>query len=177
MKKEPKNSGFTLAELLITMAIAVILLTIAAPNFSNMVADNRLTSATNEFVSAIALARNVAITRKRNTYITALSPTNTNEWGAGGWVVWSDDDGDDTRDAGEDVRIYDAVNSVVNINSPGDSTDTNIVYEASGIRQPGGTTPLLISICDSRSDETGREITITLAGRPSLNRTYTGCNP
>ncbi len=174
MKKMPRQSGFTIVELMVTLSIAAVLLALAAPNFSNMIADNRMSSATNNFISAIALARNVAITRKRNTSVTARSPgNNANEWGAGGWVVWSDDNGDGVQDAGgtEDVRFFEPVNDIVSVDGPDGAIA--IVFNSSGLRPPGAD-PFTITICDSRTGETGRQITVGLTGRPSLERKF-GC--
>ena len=44
------NKGFTLIELLITLVIAAILVTIAVPNFSGLVQNNRLITQTNSLI-------------------------------------------------------------------------------------------------------------------------------
>jgi type IV fimbrial biogenesis protein FimT len=176
MKNLLRQSGFTLIEAMVTIAVLAILLTIAAPNFSDMVANNRLATSTNEFVTAVSYARNVAITRKRNTAVTAVTPGNIgNEWGAGGWMVWVDDDRDGLRngDGSEDLRFFDPAHARVTV----DGTDgvTDIIFLPSGLRSPGGPNPVTISLCDMRTNETGRQLSIGLTGRPSLNREYAGC--
>lgn len=50
-------------ELLVTMAVLGIVLAIAAPSFQGLVLRNRLTSETNNLVSALAIARSEAIKR------------------------------------------------------------------------------------------------------------------
>lgn len=57
--------GFTLIELMITVAVAAVLLMIAVPSFQNMIVSNRLTTTANDMVAALHLARIQAI--KRNT--------------------------------------------------------------------------------------------------------------
>lgn len=58
-----RRGGFTLVELMVTVAVAAILITIAVPSFSNAIASNRLNSAANEIVGALNTARMEAIQR------------------------------------------------------------------------------------------------------------------
>ncbi|MHB1273752.1 MAG: GspH/FimT family pseudopilin [Rhodanobacter sp.] len=58
--------GFTLVELMITMAVAVVLIMIAVPSFKNMTLSNKLTTAANDMVGAINVARMEAI--KSNSF-------------------------------------------------------------------------------------------------------------
>lgn len=53
--------GFTLLELIVTVAVAAVLLALAVPSFQNMIASNALSTASNDFVSALNLARMQAI--------------------------------------------------------------------------------------------------------------------
>ncbi len=97
-----KKNGFTLIEAVVTVAVAGILLSIAIPSFSKMIERNRISSATNEFMSAMMLARSEAVTRTIPTSICA-SDTGTSCNGAlnnyaKGWVIFSDCDADGVID-------------------------------------------------------------------------------
>lgn len=65
--------GFTLVELMITLAIAVMLLVIAVPSFRSLTLSNKLTTAANDVVNAINVARMEAIKRNANTQLCSNS--------------------------------------------------------------------------------------------------------
>jgi type IV fimbrial biogenesis protein FimT len=62
----PKR-GFTLVELMITLVVAAILLTLAVPSFLNLIVSNRLVAAAHGVVSAIDAARATAINHNAST--------------------------------------------------------------------------------------------------------------
>ncbi len=63
--------GYTLVELVITVAIVAILATIALPSFARVIASNSIASGVNEFIAAVNLARTEAIRRGGNAGICA----------------------------------------------------------------------------------------------------------
>ena len=59
----PREEGFTLFELMVTVAVAAILLVVGVPAFTSFVQNNRAAAHANELVTAFAFARNEAIRR------------------------------------------------------------------------------------------------------------------
>ncbi|WP_292743448.1 pilus assembly FimT family protein, partial [Methylophaga sp. UBA3595] len=70
MKKFAANNGFTLIELMITLVVVIILVSIAAPSFNAMIRDNRLATEANNFLGSLQLAKSEAI--RRGVQVTML---------------------------------------------------------------------------------------------------------
>jgi type IV fimbrial biogenesis protein FimT len=84
--KNKFNQGFTLVELMVTLAVAAIILAIAAPSFSQMIRENRLITTANNLVGNIQLARSEAI--RRGVQVTML-PVVDDDWSQG-WNIFTD---------------------------------------------------------------------------------------
>lgn len=82
--------GFTIVELMVTVALAAILLSVAVPSFRNMMVSNRLTTQANEVVASMNLARSEAVNRNANvSFCRATSDTATACVTAQGiWQFW-----------------------------------------------------------------------------------------
>lgn len=68
-KSVQKNKGFTLIELMVTIAVLGIIATIAAPSFGDMVAKQNLKRSTNELLGVLNQARSKAVLERRNVKI------------------------------------------------------------------------------------------------------------
>jgi type IV fimbrial biogenesis protein FimT len=58
-----RQSGFTLVELMVTIAIAAILLGLGVPSFRTLIENNRIAAASNDIVTALQFARSEAVKR------------------------------------------------------------------------------------------------------------------
>ena len=81
--------GFTLIELLVVISIAAIIMAIAVPSFNQLVGQQRVKAAANDFKSSVALARSEARKRGVNTSIRPIGKTGS-PWGTvdDGWHVY-----------------------------------------------------------------------------------------
>ena len=86
------QSGFTLVELMVVIAVLAILATIAIPGFQGIVAQNRATSAANELQATLQFARSTAIAQSLPVTVCPADfdppecSAPTTNW-AGGWIV------------------------------------------------------------------------------------------
>lgn len=166
-----KQSGTTLLELLVVVAVSAILLTLAAPSFAAFVRNSQMTSAANALISALQLTRSEAI--KRGSYAvmcpsaTGSSCASTGDWDQG-WLVFHDANNNAGVDAGEAVILTrQALPAGLRATSKG-STARYISYEPSGgTRQitnafQSGT----LTVCsESGSLDSARQIIISKTGR------------
>ncbi len=87
-----RTRGFTLVELLVTLAVLVLVLTVAIPSMRNFVKNGRLTSAANDLAATLAFARSEAVRRGRPVTVCAStdgSSCDTADWERG-WIVFTD---------------------------------------------------------------------------------------
>lgn len=75
--------GFTMVELMVTLAVLAVLATIAAPSFTSLMENWRVRQATEELQGSLYFARSEAI--KRSGGIT-IKPDDGDDWGQG-WTV------------------------------------------------------------------------------------------
>lgn len=138
------QSGLTLVELMVTLAVAVILFYTAVPQVQNFLASNRASTQANLLRSGIVLAREQAVVNAVAVSICAKASKATDEllcggsshW-ANGWIIFRDEDGDPGKLDGTDeaLRVFIITNGTPVISSTkaffrfrpdGMSNDTNI---------------------------------------------------
>ncbi|MFC6166333.1 pilus assembly FimT family protein [Acinetobacter terrestris] len=81
MQEAKKNQGFTLIELMITIAVLAIIATMAVPSMGNMINQKRLDTNTKELIQVLSLARSQAVLLKTNTTVSFndnFTSTSTN---------------------------------------------------------------------------------------------------
>lgn len=88
-------SGFTLVELMITIAVLAVLVAIGLPSFQGSLRSNRVTATTNELIASISLARSEALRNPAGAVMctTTNGATCGGSWNDG-WMVWLDANGD-----------------------------------------------------------------------------------
>ena len=80
------KNGFTLLELLITLAIIGIVAAVGFPSLSQIIKNNRVSASVNSFIGTLSYARSEAIKRGTTITVNATNAETSNEWGAG-WNI------------------------------------------------------------------------------------------
>jgi type IV fimbrial biogenesis protein FimT len=153
-----KERGFTVVELMVTLAIAAVLMALAAPAFNGFVAQRRLTSQVNDFMVAVQYARSEA--GKRGALVTLQSRDagdDANEWGEGYCVVVGN-----PGDCANALRTFDPIgNSTLDAGGALDSID-RLTFNPRGLLVGAGAGT--VDLCDP-AEGRGRRVSISLVGR------------
>ncbi len=171
------QAGFTLIELMVGVAIMAVLLMVGVPSFQSAVASNRLTSSTNDVVSALALARTEAI--RRGTRVTVCKSTNatacvtSGNWSQG-WIIFIDttrSTANATVDTGEVILTSQAATTgnIVMVGSTGVPNFVSFAADGQAKLMNGTSQAGTLRVCSTApalSDaRRARDIAITASGR------------
>jgi type IV fimbrial biogenesis protein FimT len=108
MASRQKSSGFTMIELMMTIAIGSIVMMLAIPSFRYVTNSNRIAAEVNGLLGDMQLARSEAI-KTGQTVTVCVSNDGANCTGETtwqkGWIVFSDVNGNGVFDTGSDTLL------------------------------------------------------------------------
>ena len=159
--------GYTLIEMLVTVSIIAILASVAVPSYEGLINNNKQKAVLNTFLGELHYARSEAVKRSRQVVICPSSDASScskSSWN-GGWIIFIDDDRDDTRDSNEElIRVTAALDQGLDL-----STTSNIEefirYRPNGLALETGT----FTLCDPRGSDVAKAIIINATGRPQAS--------
>ena len=169
-----RSRGLSIIELLVTLAVASILMGIGAPGLSHFIKNNRLNESAYGMLGTINLARSEAVKRRvrvvlcRSANPQAATPTcggSDKNWTTG-WLVFASGDTNDTYEAGIDTLI-----GIGTLHSGGITVKSNVTsndkleYNPDGTTNEGGDTAAF-AFCDNRGGGYGKRIEVPPHGRP-----------
>ncbi|WP_084191444.1 GspH/FimT family pseudopilin [Algiphilus aromaticivorans] len=166
-----RTRGMTLIELLVTLAVAAIILTVGVPSFRDLMQDIRATTVTNRLMASIQHTRSEAVRRGMPVTLCAsddgatctnVAPTDSADFSQG-WIVVSGYPGDP---GSELLRVHSP--DVGDIDIPENlSNGHSLTYSPTGeTRAPGGAFIAgNLQICHDGRD---RRVIISKTGRPRV---------
>ena len=179
--------GFTLLELMVTLAVAGVLLAMGIPSFTSVIKNNRQTTLLNEFTSYFHYAKSQAVTRGIPTTVCKRNTAGTDCNGSAswddGWIVFLDENGDgDLDDDGDTdlceslasgdedcvLKIHGAIDSDINITSP----STAFTITPRGFTSAAAT----FTFCDSRGSSKAKAKMLSKRGRMETSTSSVTCS-
>lgn len=158
------SKGFTLIELMVTLAVLAIFLSIALPSFTGFIRSNSAESQRAALVSSLGLARSEAIRRGTQVRVSPVSSTN---WSRG-WRVWVDTNANSAYDSGEAIKEFAAFTGSNTLSS----SVSPIIFNSQGYQSSvtfGNTTTLQFRVGTSYCS-LERDIKVNHLGRVSTER-------
>src|SRR5450432_2934716 len=130
-----KSSGFTMIELMMTIAIGAIVLVLAVPSFRYVTNSNRIAAEINGLLGDLQFARSEAIKEGRTVTVcvstNGTSCTGTPNW-EGGWIVFSDPANVGVVDAGENILRVQKTFSGTDTFTASPNTLTTVTFNREG---------------------------------------------
>jgi type IV fimbrial biogenesis protein FimT len=180
------QNGFTLYELLVTMLIIGIVLSVGVPNMSAFTANSRISTTANDLHSSFQLARSEAARSKSNITICASANSMDAEPTCNGifddgWIIFVDLDGDLQRAIGGGeslLRRNAAIDSKIDININANATYFSFAPTGLGRGDVGGVPAFQTAVlCDDRCYDlsaggisSARYLVVTPIGRATVVR-------
>ncbi len=168
-----RQTGLTLVELMVTVAVAIIMLAAAVPGFNDIMRSNKLSTNVNTFVQALHVTRSEAVKSGGATLCASNDGASCvgGDW-TKGWILFSDFNLDGVLNGADTlVRVNDAMPAGATL--PVFSA-TTVTYAGTGFLNPPQAN-LTLTFCAGRTGTgAGRTVTVNRTGRPTTTN-YNSC--
>lgn len=170
LKKEIQNqdvtaSGFTLIEVLITVAIVGILLLVAAPGFSNLISNNRMISEVYALRATLSHARSEALARRAPVVVCptsdGLACADSQNWSLG-YMTFVDTDDDNVAssvDPNEEIIQREVRQNPVDVRFDNSNKRVRFGGQGAALNFEG-----TFTFCDNRGEEDARGLILNPVG-------------
>lgn len=155
------SAGFTLIELMITIAVLAIIVSIAAPNISNQLANQRVKSTVSTIESALKEAKAESLIRRQNIKVVYKSSTPKN-------ITLNVTLQDNSNEVLATYNIA-SQSTIKQVITPTKVTD--VIFQPNKVMSGGAS--VTYTVCDSAStNETPRQV--SLSSIANINTTTVG---
>ena len=175
-----QETGFTLIELMVTIVVAAIILTVAIPSFKEIIDNNRLVTQVNAFTTSLAMTRSEAIQRAQQVTMcksaNGTSCTTSGNWEQG-WIVFEDVNGDGSNSGDDTIRVFSGLPTGYTVRVSGNFSDW-LAYSRTGMStgSSGAGVAAIFRVCTADAVTTkSRAIDINTTGRARLVANAASC--
>jgi type IV fimbrial biogenesis protein FimT len=164
-------TGFTLVELMVTIAVLAIVVTVGVPSFQSSIANKRLSAGANDFVSALQFAKTNALTTNATTTMCTKKANEEQCDPAGfwsnGWLVFLDVNANGKLDGSETIlSTHDRLHSSLSLSVSAD-LEYSIRFRPNGLPDISSAQDMVL--CDERGfSPQSKAILISVGGRGSV---------
>lgn len=165
------QQGFTLAELLVSLAVGALVFSVGVPSYTQFSLNSQQVKSANELLGSLHAARDLAVTRNvRVTVCPSESKLDcdASDW-TSGWIVFIDDDANRSVGPTEDIVLASDEHDAIDLAS---SEFSNfLIFRPNGRvmvnnpRQNMGE----FTLCDRRGSAHARVVVMDMSGRPRVS--------
>jgi type IV fimbrial biogenesis protein FimT len=155
-RRPARRRGFTLIELIITIAVLGVVMIIAAPNLAIWITNTRVRTAASDLYASMIYARSEAT--KRNDIDGVEIVSNAGGWNTG-WRIEA---------GGTVLRQQEALAPDVMITEA--NSQTKIIYRRDGRLNPEGGTAAFTVASATNPSAKSRTVRVDLSGRPRVQQ-------
>ncbi|MFV3306621.1 GspH/FimT family pseudopilin [Pseudomonas sp. NY15181] len=158
MSRPMHSAGFTLIELMVTIVVLAILISVAAPSFTSTIRDSKLTTTSTELQSALQLARSEAVMRHNRVTLCRRNAAGDNcengtDWSAG-WLI--------RQSGGDIIKVWQAPSDVA-ITGP----NAGVIYQSNGMVSTATSLSVTQPSCSGNQKRT---LSVALSGLSKIEK-------
>lgn len=162
------QKGFTLIELMVTLVVLVVSLSVGVPSFVTWIKNNRIDTATRTIAGALQLARNEAVSQQSVISVSPGTVDNPGSWTNGAHIYTDTGSLGTPYNAGTDTLLKNIDVDLSGIIITDNDSNNVISFRGSGLLNEGGA-ERTITFCQSSGETDGTSVIINPAGRATIN--------
>jgi type IV fimbrial biogenesis protein FimT len=170
------TAGFSLVELIVTVSIAAVLTTVAAPSLGDFLKSRRVSTRALDLSVDLGYARTEAVKRRTEVNICRTSDLAATplvcggtqyDW-SNGWLIFLDDNDDSTYSAADDQLLRAGRPPLTGLAVTANTTgDASIIFRPDGTTDTGGSM-VTFSLCNDLGGDGAARVDVYPHGRTRI---------